>query len=65
MVEEAGGAGQFSEVTLRPCVTIAMGSDAERARSLHENAHEMCFIAKSVNFPVRHEPTITDVGSPG
>jgi hypothetical protein len=24
--------------------------------SLHKEAHAKCFIANSVNFPVRHEP---------
>ncbi len=52
MVEEAGGAGQFVSVTLRPRVTIAPGSDAAAAMALHERAHAMCFIARSVNFPV-------------
>jgi organic hydroperoxide reductase OsmC/OhrA len=26
------------------------------AEPLHDRAHELCFIARSVNFPVRHEP---------
>ena len=51
------GKVRFTEVVLRPRVTIAAG-DAERARALHEKAHAHCFIANSVNFPVRHEPTI-------
>ena len=51
------GGGQFTEVTLRPVVTIE-GSDTELALSLHREASEKCFIAASVNFPVRHEPTI-------
>ncbi len=50
---------RFTEVVLRPRVTIAPGSDPERALALHERAHAICFIANSVNFPVRHEPTIT------
>jgi organic hydroperoxide reductase OsmC/OhrA len=32
---------------------------AEAAGKLHEEASEKCFIANSVNFPVRHEPTVT------
>jgi len=28
----------------------------ERAQALHEDASALCFIAASVNFPVRHEP---------
>lgn len=58
MTEEPGGAGQFTAVTLRPRVTIATGSDAAMATALHDRAHAMCFIARSVNFPVDHDATI-------
>jgi organic hydroperoxide reductase OsmC/OhrA len=49
---------RFVEVTLAPHVTIAAG-DLEQARALHDKAHEDCFIANSVNFPVLHMPTVT------
>jgi len=55
---EAPRAGRFTEVVLRPVVTITPDSNAELARSLHERAHAECFVANSVNFPVRHEPSI-------
>ena len=58
MVEDASGAGQFQSVTLRPRVTISATSDGLKARELHDQAHAMCFIARSVNFPVGNEPTI-------
>jgi organic hydroperoxide reductase OsmC/OhrA len=58
MHEEANGAGQFTAVTLRPHVTITAASDAAKARDLHHKAHEMCFIARSVNFSVHTEPKI-------
>jgi organic hydroperoxide reductase OsmC/OhrA len=58
MEEGADGAGRFTGITLHPLVTIAAGSDMEKARSLHEKAHGLCFIANSVNFPVRCEPEI-------
>ncbi|SDN00550.1 Organic hydroperoxide reductase OsmC/OhrA [Methylobacterium phyllostachyos] len=66
MTEEAGGAGQFTAVTLRPRVTIAAGSDAARAMALHHEAHAFCFIARSVNFSVTTAPTILceEVGAP-
>ena len=54
--------GHFSEVVLRPVVTITGDSDAARAEALHERAHAECFIANSVNFPVRCEPTIRTAG---
>ncbi|MBS0641834.1 MAG: OsmC family protein [Proteobacteria bacterium] len=63
MVEEsAGGAGQFTEVVLRPKVVVAAGTDLAKAVALHEAAHERCFIARSVNFPVRHDPVVVAKG---
>ena len=56
------GAGRFKSVVLRPTVTVAAGSDVSRARTLHQPAHEKCFIANSVNFPVECEPEIVSVG---
>lgn len=50
---------RFSEVILRPIVRVGAGSDLEKARALHERAHHECFIANSVNFPVRNEPQVT------
>jgi organic hydroperoxide reductase OsmC/OhrA len=55
MVTEGNG-GRFTEVVLRPVVTITGGSDAAKAEAAHEDAHHACFIAASVNFPVRCEP---------
>jgi organic hydroperoxide reductase OsmC/OhrA len=52
------GGGKFEEVVLHPAVTIAEGDDAELAESLHEQAHELCFIAASCSVPIRHEPKV-------
>jgi organic hydroperoxide reductase OsmC/OhrA len=57
MLEGDGGGGRFSEVVLRPVVTVASADMADKAAGLHGRANELCFIANSVNFPVRHEPT--------
>ena len=54
MAETTDGGGRF---TLRPAVTIASG-DGELAQQLHKRAHELCFISRSVNFPVRCESEI-------
>jgi len=59
MEETPGGAAQFTRVILHPRVTLAPGSDLEKARGLHHTAHAKCFIARSVNFPVEHQPEIT------
>ncbi|NUP75874.1 MAG: OsmC family protein [Sinomonas sp.] len=50
------GSGEFTEVVLRPRVALADESQRMLADSLHEEAHHLCFIARSVNFPVRNEP---------
>lgn len=58
MEETANGSGHFSEVTLNPTVTITEKSMIERAKELHFKTNEFCFIANSVNFPVKHIPTV-------
>jgi organic hydroperoxide reductase OsmC/OhrA len=57
LVTAPDGAGRFREVVLRPVVTISAG-DPEVAQRIHADANRLCFIASSVNFPVRHEPTV-------
>ncbi len=57
MMETPDGGGRFKEVILRPQVAIS-GGDPELAERLHEKSHQLCFIANSVNFPVRCEPSI-------
>ena len=56
------GAARFKGVVLHPTVTLATGSDVGQARALHQPAHEKCFIANSVNFPVQCEPEIVTAG---
>lgn len=58
MTQNPDGSGQFESVTLRPVVTITDDSDADVARRCHADVPRMCFIARSVNFPVHHEPVI-------
>jgi len=58
MVEDPDGGGHFTRLLLKPRVTVAPGADPDRARTLHHEAHEKCFIARSVNFPVECEPVI-------
>ena len=51
----AEGGGNMIEVVLRPRITISRG-EVDDVPGLHQRASELCFIANSVNFPVRHEP---------
>lgn len=57
-MEMKDGALRFTEVILRPIMTISPESDVDIARRLHSEAHKVCFIANSVNFPIRNDPTI-------
>ena len=56
MTENEDGSGQFLTVILKPRVRVKSEAMIEKANRLHRNANEMCFIARSCNFPVRHEP---------
>jgi len=59
MTEDAEGSGRFTSAMLRPRVTVAAGCNVALAQALHARAHEMCFIARSVNFPVTHTPIVS------
>nr|WP_274637510.1 OsmC family protein [Microbacterium bovistercoris] len=63
MQEDGRGGGAFTEVVLRPRVTVAEASMLEAATAAHHQAHEWCFIANSVNFPVRVEPEMRVSGA--
>jgi organic hydroperoxide reductase OsmC/OhrA len=56
MVEYEEGGGQFKEITLNPVVTVAEQSMIEKSIKLHHKAHDICYIANSVNFEVRNNP---------
>ncbi|CAI1727782.1 peroxiredoxin, SACOL1771 subfamily [Serratia grimesii] len=56
-----GGKGCFTEIILKPEITIRPGDDIKRALDLHHRAHELCFIANSLNFPITCQPVITQM----
>ncbi|QEO13408.1 OsmC family peroxiredoxin [Agromyces intestinalis] len=56
------GGGSIVEAVLRPRVVVASPEMADLAQELHREASEKCFIAASVAFPVRHEPTVAVLG---
>ena len=58
MVETDDGGGHFEEIVLMPTVRVKPGTDMQLVIELHEKAHHLCFIANSVNFPIRCEPKI-------
>ena len=56
MIEEASGGGSFKEVNLYPICHVANEEMIEKAIELHHKAHEICYIANSVNFEVKCNP---------
>ncbi len=62
--DAATGGGHFERVVLRPEVTLTADSDVDKARELHAQAHAICFIASSVNFPVMCEPVMLQGAAP-
>ena len=59
MLTGPDGSGKFTRVVLRPRIVVGAEDQLEKAAELHGKAHDMCFIAQSVNFPVTVEPRIT------
>jgi organic hydroperoxide reductase OsmC/OhrA len=59
MRENQDGSGEFTGVTLKPQVRIAEASKVALAEDLHHKAHSLCFISRSVRFPVETSPTVT------
>ena len=63
-MEEAPGNGRFTEALLRPEIAVARGADLAVAAELHGRAHGECFVANSLNFPVRCAPEFREVDGP-
>src|ERR1700722_2568460 len=58
MAEHSDGSGEFVRVTLHPHVVITSPDRIAEATGLHAKAHHLCYIARSVNFAVEHEPVV-------
>jgi organic hydroperoxide reductase OsmC/OhrA len=58
MAEHADGSGEFTVVTLHPRMIIRDESRIADALAVHHKAHEVCFVARSVNFQVLHKPVV-------
>ncbi len=55
MIEDEKGGGKFTEVTLRPKVTVLQQDALSKLDNLHSEANKLCFIANSLNFEVKHK----------
>ena len=62
MQEDKDGSGKFTEVNLRPTVTIENMDMQAKAIELHGLAHKYCFIANSCNFEIKCLPMVKSGG---
>ena len=58
--DPVSGKMKLLSAQLRPKVTVARGTDVNEALAMHAKAHEYCFVANSVNFPVANAPEIVE-----
>ncbi|HTB30763.1 MAG TPA: OsmC family protein [Bacteroidia bacterium] len=58
MIESPDGSGRFEEISLNPAIVVTEKAMIEKATALHHEANKLCFIANSLNFPVRHFPAV-------
>lgn len=58
MVEHADGSGEMTRVVLRPRMRIADSGRGAEVAAIHDRAHAVCCLARSVRFPVGREPVV-------
>jgi len=59
-VDRHDGVTRFSEIVLRPTLTVAPGTDRERALRVLERTEKTCLVSASLSTPVRLEPVVTE-----
>jgi peroxiredoxin-like protein len=61
-VDRQDGVTRFTQIVLRPKLTVAAGTDRERALRLLEKSEKACLVSASLSTPIRLEPEITESG---
>jgi peroxiredoxin-like protein len=59
IVDRRDGRTRFTEIILRPRLTLPAGADRARVQRALEKAEETCLISASLSTPIRLEPQIT------
>jgi organic hydroperoxide reductase OsmC/OhrA len=62
-VDRKDGVTRFTDIVLRPRVTVAAGTPIERVRSVLDKTGRSCLVSASLATPIRLEPEIAE--SPG
>jgi peroxiredoxin-like protein len=57
-VDRQDGITRFTEIVLRPRLTLRPGQDATRALRLLEKSEQACLVSASLSTPIRIEPEI-------
>ncbi|HSE93181.1 MAG TPA: OsmC family protein [Methylomirabilota bacterium] len=58
IVDRSNGRTRFTEIVLRPRVTLPAGVDSIRVRRALEKAERACLVSASLGTPVRLEPEL-------
>ena len=61
-VDRAGGGLRFTEIVLRPRLTLGPGADRDRAVRVLQKAEKTCLVSASLATPIRLEPEIVAGG---
>ena len=57
-LERTGSVTHFTEITLKPVLTLPPGSDRHKAELALRKSAQVCFVSASLATPVRVEPEI-------
>jgi organic hydroperoxide reductase OsmC/OhrA len=57
-VDRKDGVTRFTEIVLRPRLTLPAGADRERALRALEKSEKACLVSASLSTPIRLEPEI-------
>jgi peroxiredoxin-like protein len=60
-VDRRDGVTRFTEIVLRPKLTVAAGTDRARALRLIEKSEKDCLVSASLSTPIRLEPEIVEI----
>jgi peroxiredoxin-like protein len=59
-VDRRDGVTRFTEIVLRPRLTVAPGADRARAASVLEKSEKACLVSASLSTSIRLEPEIKE-----
>jgi organic hydroperoxide reductase OsmC/OhrA len=65
MAEREDGSGEFTRVVLGPRMSIAEPERIDDALAIHQRAHAVCALARSVKFSLEHQPVVNGHGLRG